>query len=193
MLETERLILRNFSADPTDLQALLQIMEDPIVNRFLPWFPLQDLAEAENFYQEKILPQMQQPIGIYWAICLKENNLPIGYLTLSAEDAHDFGYGLRREFWNQGIVTEAAQKAVAHIKESNLPFITATHDVENPASGKVMQKLGMSYQYSYQELCQPKNTLVIFRLYQLNFSDSSQTYQGYWEKYPTHFIEDLSD
>lgn len=193
MLETERLILRNFSADPTDLQALLQIMEDPIVNRFLPWFPLQDLTEAENFYQEKILPQMQQPTGIYWAICLKENNLPIGYLTLGAEDAHDFGYGLRREFWNQGIVTEAAQKAVAYLQESKLPFITATHDVENPASGKVMQKLGMSYQYSYQELCQPKNTLVIFRLYQLNFSDSSQTYQGYWEKYPTHFIEDLLD
>ncbi|MHC5373009.1 GNAT family N-acetyltransferase [Enterococcus sp. LJL120] len=66
MLETERLILRNFSADPTDLQALLQIMEDPVVNRFLPWFPLQDLTEAENFYQEKILPQMQQPMGIYW-------------------------------------------------------------------------------------------------------------------------------
>ena len=55
------------------------------------------------------------------------------------------------------------------LKQTGIPYITATHDVNNPRSGKVMQALGMKYQYSYEELWQPKNFLVTFRMYQLNF------------------------
>lgn len=32
-----------------------------------------------------------------------------------------------------------------------------------------MQALGMRYKYSYEEMWQPKNFLVTFRMYQLNF------------------------
>ena len=54
------------------------------------------------------------------------------------------------------------------LKQANIPYITATHDVNNPRSGKVMQAVGMEYKYSYEELWQPKNFLVTFRMYQLN-------------------------
>lgn len=78
------------------------------------------------------------------------------------------------------------------LKQTDIPYITATHDVNNPRSGKVMQAIGMVYKYSYEELWQPKNILVTFRMYQLNFEgDENRVYRRYWNKYSTHFIEEI--
>ncbi|MPN29534.1 hypothetical protein SDC9_176987 [bioreactor metagenome] len=53
-----------------------------------------------------------------------------------------------------------------------------------------MKHLGMHYQYSYEELWKPKNILVTFRMYQLNFdSQDTRVYRTYWNKYALHFIE----
>ena len=62
------------------------------------------------------------------------------------------------------------RKKDTHIENRhfNRTYITATHDVNNPRSGRVMQAIGMRYCYSYEELWQPKNFPVIFRMYQLN-------------------------
>lgn len=55
-----------------------------------------------------------------------------------------------------------------------------------------MQKCGMRCMYSYEELWQPKNIKVIFRLYQLNLDDQKErVFQKYWQMYPVHFIEEL--
>ena len=75
------------------------------------------------------------------------------------------------------------------LKNSGLPYITATHDVNNPRSGAVMKKLGMTYKYSYLEQWQPKNIPVTFRMYQRNFDENAQTYMEYWNKYQEHFVE----
>ena len=49
-------------------------------------------------------------------------------------------------------------------------------------------------QYSYEELWQPKNILVTFRMYQLNFDgQEDRVYKKYWDKYPVHFIEVIED
>ena len=68
------------------------------------------------------------------------------------EEHHDFGYGLRKEFWHMGIVAEAGKNVVDHVKNDGLPYITATHDRNNPRSGNVMQKLGMTYCYLSAQL-----------------------------------------
>ena len=57
---------------------------------------------------------------------------------------------------------------IDQLKKDEIPYITATHDINNPRSGEVMKKLGMKYQYSYKEQWQPKDILVTFRMYQLN-------------------------
>lgn len=73
------------------------------------------------------------------------------------EEHHDFGYGLRKEFWHRGIASEAGKAVVEQVKKDGLPYITATHDRNNPRSGNVMQACGMKYCYTYEELWQPKN------------------------------------
>lgn len=187
-LETERLVLRRF--EPSDLQAFFQIFSDGEVNRFLPWFPVRDLEEAQAFYQQRYAPVYAKAQGYAYAICRKEDNVPIGYVNGETEGARDFGYGLRKEFWGQGIVTEASRAVLAQMKEDSVPFVTATHDRENPGSGRAMQKLGMVYHYSYREQWQPKDISVVFRMYQLNLDgDNTQLYRAYWDKFPEHFVE----
>ena len=70
---------------------------------------------------------------------------------MGTDDSHDLGYGLRREFWRRGLVTEAGRAVIDRLKRDGVPYITATHDVNNPRSGEVMRRLGMRYQYSYEE------------------------------------------
>ena len=189
-IETQRLILRRFTQD--DARALYQILSDEEVNTFLPMFPLKTMEEANAYIQKQYLDTYQEPFGYRYAVCLKTDHIPIGYVQVSSSESHDFGYGLRKDFWHKGIITEAGRAVVEELRNSGMPFITATHDIKNPRSGEVMKKLGIIYQYSYEEQWQPKNIPVTFRMYQLNFDgENDRVYKKYWEQYPVHFIEDL--
>lgn len=186
-LKTQRLILRKFNDN--DLKALYEILSDKEVNQFLPWFPLKNLDEAKIFYQERYVSIYQKEQGYAYAICLKENNLPIGYVNVEIPDANELGYGLKKEYWHQGIVSEAAEAVIKQAKKDGICYITATHDIKNIHSGNVMKKIGMHYCYSYKEVVMPKNIPVIFRMYQINLDGKKRIYQKYWDQYE-HFIEE---
>lgn len=189
-LETKRLILRKFTEN--DIEALFLILKDKEINTFLPWYPMKNLEQAKKFYEERYTFTYLKPQGYAYAICLKSDNFPIGYIKVDMEEPHDFGYGLRKEFWHQGIVSEAAKAVVEQVKKDGLPYITATHDVNNPRSGNVMKKVGMKYCYSYEELWQPKGFFVTFRMYQLNFDGHDDfVYKKYWDMYENHFVEKI--
>lgn len=84
-IETERLILRLFTKE--DINALFAIFSDKDVNIFLPMFPLRNIEEAKEY-----LRYIEEYAGYYYAICLKENNIPIGCIHISEDDSHDLGY-----------------------------------------------------------------------------------------------------
>lgn len=177
MLNTQRLIIRKFNID--DAEALFSILSDEEVNKYLPWFPFKSLEETKIYLQKFYLDTND---NFYrYAVCLKENNIPIGYIHFeNNNDNNDFGYALKKEYWNMGIITEASKRVIEELKINNIKYITATHDINNIASGEVMKKIGMHYQYSYEELWQPKNIKVVFKMYQLNLDDDSKrVYKGY--------------
>lgn len=187
-LQTERLILREFTEK--DIPALFSLLNDKEVNTFLPWFPVQSLTETREFYERRIATVYRQRQGYYYAICLKTDNIPIGYVNVSADDSRDLGYALQRAHQHKGIMTEAAAALIINLRADGVPYITATHDVNNPASGKVMQRIGMQYKYSYKEQWQPKNIPVIFRMYQLNLDGATdRVYKKYLSMSEEHFIE----
>ena len=186
-LETERLILRKFTED--DIEALYLILKDETVNIFLPWLPLKSMDEACAFFAERYEAEYAKPQAYAYAVCRKEDDCPIGYIKVGMDDSHDLGYGLRKEFWHRGIATEAGKAVIAQVKKDGLPYITATHDIKNPRSGGVMKAIGMKYQYSYEEWWQPKNILVTFRMYQLNFGGNINVFKKYWDNSAVHFIE----
>lgn len=190
LIKTDRLILRKFTED--DIEALFNILKDEEVNTYLPWFPIKNIEETKIFYKNRYETIYKQDKGYAYAICLKEDNYPIGYINIDTNEPYDLGYGLRKEFWHKKITTEAAKVLIEQAKKDGIPYITATHDKNNIRSGKVMQKIGMKYCYSYEEQWQPKNFPVIFRMYQINLNiNDDYIYQGYWNKSNNHFIEKL--
>ena len=148
------------------------------------------LEQTEAFYKEHYLPLYEQGRGYAYAVCLKADTVPVGYVHVAPDDSFDLGYGLKKEFWRLGIMTEACRAVVCQAKEDGAAYLTATHDVNNPRSGAVIRRIGMRYRYTYQELVQPKNQLVTFRLYQLNLDGREErVYQKYWHASAVHFVE----
>ena len=182
-IETNRLLLRRF--EENDMEAIYLLFSDKEVNSFLPWYPVKDMNDTKYFYEKQLKSKKH-----CFAICLKVDEYPIGYVHAEDDDSHDFGYALRKEYWHQGIVSEASNAVIALLKEEGIPYITATHDKNNPRSGAVMKRIGMKYCYSYKEQWQPKNFSVIFRMYQCNLDgQKNRVYQKYWNQYHEHFIE----
>ena len=187
-IETMRLRLRKF--EERDIPFLYRIYSDVAVNTYLPWYPLKSEEETKQFFEERYCRVYLQARGYQYAICLKEQDEPIGYIKIDISDAYDFGYVLLNEYQHQGIMTEAGEALLTLVKHDGVPFITATHDVHNSASGNVMKRLGMTYCYSYEEQWLPKDFPVTFRLYQINFDDQQdRVFQTYWNQSSVHFIE----
>lgn len=128
-LETERLKLRKFTENNMD--ALYRICSDEEVNRFLPWFPLKSIEEARVFFAERYASRYAQPQAYAYAVCLKEDDVSIGYINVDMEEPHDLGYGLQKEFWYQGIMTEACRAVIAQVKKTGFPIS------RRPTTGKI--------------------------------------------------------
>ncbi len=186
---TERLILRKF--EESDINDIYKIFSDEDTNRFYPWFPLKKISDARLFW-ERYVEVYRADSGYAYAVCLNKDNGPIGYVNVSLDESYDLGYGLLPQFRGIGIMSEAVKAVICRIREDGLLYVTATHDVNNPRSGEVMKRAGMTYRYSYREFWKPKNFWVTFRMYQLNFDgDDTFIYSGYIGRNGNFFIEDI--
>ena len=200
-IETPRLVLRRMMLD--DAPALLDMLSDERVIKFLPMFALADAQEARAFIERKFLVRYARadagerdasgcPLDLRYAVCLKDDagaaGRLIGYIQIGEDEAHDFGYAYVRDAWGHGYASEAARAVVAHARGAGMPFLTATHDELNPASGHVMRACGMEYRYSYREHWMPKDYDVVSRMYQIDSAPDVPTYRGYWDRYTEHWV-----
>jgi RimJ/RimL family protein N-acetyltransferase len=82
-----------------------------------------------------------------YAITLAASGELMGAIGLHFRDAHEraeMGYWIGKPYWNQGYTTEAAQALLAYgFEQRGLNRIQAAHLANNPASGRVMEKIGM--------------------------------------------------
>ena len=176
-LVTRRLSLTAMTDN--DAGALVPLLQARETNAFLPWFPAETPAAAAALIKERFLSGGDRA----YLVRLRDGGEPIGYVHVSGGESRDLGYAVRRDCRNRGFATEACEAVLARLRRDGAPFVTATHDVRNPASGAVMEKLGMTYRYTYRELWQPKNRIVVFRMYQYNFDGSDREYAGYRARY----------
>ena len=86
-LETERLILRKLTNTPDDMNAMFAILRDQETNTFLPWFPAKDMTDARRHAKERYFDLYTAPSAYRYVICLKSDNIPIGYVGLSDGDS----------------------------------------------------------------------------------------------------------
>ena len=148
VLETPRLLLRPFrEADGESMYR--NWASDPLVCRYLTWQPHAD-AEVSRRLAALWEKEAAENSSVYqWAIVPKETGEPIGSISVvSHDDAHraaELGYCIGRAWWGQGLMTEAVRAVVGYLfAEVGARRVCAQHDVENPASGAVMRKAGMT-------------------------------------------------
>ncbi|MCJ7716292.1 MAG: GNAT family N-acetyltransferase, partial [Anaerolineales bacterium] len=81
------------------------------------------------------------------AITLKDQGDVIGAIGLEINRNHHYaelGYWIGKPYWNQGFCTEAAREVLSYgFMSLNLNRIQARHMLKNPASARVMVKIGM--------------------------------------------------
>ncbi len=86
--------------------------------------------------------------GVNYAITLRADGALMGSVSLLVTRRHrraELGYWLGLPYWNRGYMTEAAGALVEHgFSLLDLHKIEATHMTRNPASGRVMEKIGMT-------------------------------------------------
>lgn len=145
-LETERLLLREF--EESDWEAVHEYGSDAEVVKYLAWGPNTE-QETKDFVARQIASQHEEPRKRYGlAVVLKAEEHLIGSIELTVVSPEDrggwIGYCLTRRFWGKGYATEAARAIIAFgFKELGLHRIFATCDVENVASARVLEKIGM--------------------------------------------------
>ncbi|TMA66807.1 MAG: GNAT family N-acetyltransferase [Deltaproteobacteria bacterium] len=117
---------------------------DAEVTRFVSWRPYKDKSEVAPFLQLR-LARWDSGEEYSWAITRSQEDRVIGMIACRVRDhAADIGYVLSRNYWNRGYIIEAAKAIVDWA--SRLEFIYrvwAVCDVENKASARVLEKVGM--------------------------------------------------
>jgi RimJ/RimL family protein N-acetyltransferase len=148
ILHTGRLVLRPFTlADAADVQRLAGAREIADTTLHIPYPYTDGMAEAWISTHE---PSFNNGASVTFAIVLQDGNVLCGAIGISIDydNAHaELGYWLGVPYWGQGYGTEAAQALLRYgFQELGLHRIHANHFGRNPASGRVMQKIGMRYE-----------------------------------------------
>jgi len=145
-LRTQRLLLRPLS--PEDEEALFRLWNDPQVRRYL-W---DDQPVAREVVREQLALSQQdfreRGFGLFGLFPAGQPGALIGFCGLRRIDGGEdveVLYGLLPGFWKQGLATEAAQAVLRFgFEQVGLEQIFAGADLDNAASLRCMQRLGMS-------------------------------------------------
>lgn len=146
ILQTPRLILRRFA--PEDTALILELNSDPDIVKYVHEPALKTEEEARRILSEIILPQYENNLG-RWAIHTIDRMDFIGWCGLKFRpelDEIDLGYRFMKKAWGKGYATEAAKHCLDYgFQQLLLSKITGRAHIENIASYKVLEKIGMEF------------------------------------------------
>ncbi|MDO4510904.1 MAG: GNAT family N-acetyltransferase [Bacteroidales bacterium] len=143
-LLSERLLLRLWV--DSDAEALYQHASDPDVGPRAGWPPHQSVDESREVIRSVFHN------ATTWAIVERESGEVIGAMGYGPScDCHlpslpgepTVGYWVAKPFWNRGYCTEALNLMLEHMRQcTSIASVVSGHFVDNPASGRVMEKCG---------------------------------------------------
>ncbi|QOR34390.1 GNAT family N-acetyltransferase [Clostridium sp. 'deep sea'] len=148
-IETDRLILRKFTISDTEL-VFHNWSKDEDVCKYLSWNPHFSINHTKNIISNWL--ECYQKLNCYnWVISLKKSKELIGTILITdiweSTRCVEIAYCIGKKYWNKGYATEAL-KAVSHFMfiDVNVNRIQAKHDIENIASGCVLNKAEMVHE-----------------------------------------------
>jgi [ribosomal protein S5]-alanine N-acetyltransferase len=148
-LETDRLILRKIEL--SDAQSVFDhwLSDDRVMDNLIKGAhksvseTIERVTEIVNKYDTQEF--------CYWGIELKASGELIGAIDLFKFDNMtencDVGYSIGYKWWNKGYGTEALRAVIEFgFRHMKIHKISAAHNTDNPASGKIMRKVGMEHE-----------------------------------------------
>lgn len=148
ILETARLILRQFSLDDDDF--ILELLNEPSFIQNIGDRGVQNLEDARSYITRvPIASYERNGFGLY-LVELKESSEPIGMCGLikraELEDV-DIGYAFLPKYWSKGYAVESAIAVKEYAREVlGLKRLVAITDPENQASIRVLEKIGLKFE-----------------------------------------------
>ncbi|MGI1805631.1 GNAT family N-acetyltransferase [Exiguobacterium sp. TDN 0502] len=145
-LHTERLRLRKIRIADTEVM-FQNWLSDERVMRHLIKGPHKTLDET-NVRVEEITSSYESKDFCYWGMEEKRSGTLIGVIDLFNFDETtehcEVGYCIGHDWWNKGYGSEALAAIVEYgFDKMQIHKISAAHNIDNPASGRIMQKVGM--------------------------------------------------
>jgi len=153
ILETRRLLLRKLNLN--DVDDIFEYGSDPEITKYLLWNTHESIEDSLDFVNS-VIKQYESGQVAPWGIIHKSERKLIGTCGFGNWRPRHFkaeiGYALSRKYWNRGIMTEAVKEVIAFgFNVMNLNRIQAMCHIENLASVRVMEKVGMKYEGTLRE------------------------------------------
>ena len=144
-LETPRLTLRRMTMK--DAKDVFEYSRDADVARHVLWSAQKDIGEAKDYCR---------------------------YMNYDMDNASvEIGYSLAKWMWNGGYMTEALRRVIDYTFDAmDINRIEAQHELDNPASGRVMEKCGMRKEGVLRQRLYNKGKFVDVALYAILKDDA---------------------
>lgn len=168
ILETQRLIIREWTNSDEDKSALYDILSSPITMRF---WPIPYTFEQTVAWIDSNIKRYEESEFGRWAVVLKESNKIIGdcgiaKTKIDEKSEHDLGYIIHYPHWQNGFAAEAAKACLDYgFKELQLKRLCANMPYDHIGSIKTAEKIGMSKE---KEFFNSKNRNILTYLYSKN-------------------------
>lgn len=146
-LITDRLILRPFEKGDAEMM-YHNWTSDENVARYCHWSKHENL-DTTVWLLNMYLDEAASGFEYRWAITEKGDEELIGAIDVVGitdnNKTAEIGYVLSKNHWGKGYVTEAFKAVINELFCNGFTKIKAVHHVDNPASGRVMEKCGMTF------------------------------------------------
>ena len=166
-LSTDRLTLR--PARMSDAQDMYEYSRDPEVARHVLWEAHRSVHQTRQ-YVRYLIRQYRNAAPATFVIELTQERKvigTIGFMWIQPDNrSAEIGYSLSRAYWNRGYMSEALKEILRFgFTELRLNRIEAQHEVDNPASGRVMAHAGMKREGLLRQRLYNKGRYVDVELY----------------------------
>jgi [ribosomal protein S5]-alanine N-acetyltransferase len=146
IVETERLLVREFTAD--DYENYFVLHSDPKVMQYIR--PAEDRAGCDKRFEDTILHLPPHAYMGRWAVNEKESGRFVGCFVITPipnqPERIQLGYSFIPELWGRGYATEVSTAGVAYFHDRTpLTELYAVTETANTASEKVLRKVGFEF------------------------------------------------
>ena len=147
-IETERLLLRELKVE--DAEHIYKTWtSDTRVTKFMSYVTHESVDVTKGWIADVEKHNKDENSDVLdWGFELKSTGQLIGSGGAVYKDKFQkwsIGYNIAFDYWNKGYATEAMRAIVEYLSKMGAKHFCASHAIDNPASGRVMEKIGMTF------------------------------------------------